>query len=102
MTPLDAHLGARIRAKRTARRVSQAALATAVHLSHQQLQKYETGANRVSAATLYRIAQALETPVEWFYAGLPDGPPAPTLQIEVRAFLDYGGDRMAMQAELVQ
>ncbi|MGH6957622.1 MAG: helix-turn-helix domain-containing protein, partial [Caulobacteraceae bacterium] len=47
----------------------------------QQIQKYECGANRVSAARLWRIARALEVPVGYFFEGLPDDPggrPDPT------------------------
>ena len=60
---IDVQIGARIRDRRRALRLSQTALANAVSLTFQQIQKYERGANRVSASTLVRIADFLETSV---------------------------------------
>jgi len=60
---LDRHIGARIRGCRSAQGVSQEKLAEALGLTFQQVQKYERGANRVSAATLFRIAKELRVPV---------------------------------------
>ena len=68
---LDRHLGAAIRRFRKDRRLSQHALAARLCLSGQQLQKYESGANRVSASALYRIARELDQPVTAFF---PAGP----------------------------
>jgi len=59
--PADVAIGARIRARREARRVTQAQLASAVGVTFQQIQKYERGVNRVAAARLMLIAQALKT-----------------------------------------
>lgn len=67
----DLHLGRRLRAWRMERRVSLQALAASLGCSYQQVQKYERGANRISAATLARIAVVLKTPVAEFYRGLP-------------------------------
>jgi transcriptional regulator with XRE-family HTH domain len=52
--------------------VSQEKLAEALGLTFQQVQKYERGANRVSASKLYEIAAALQTPVAYFFEGLAD------------------------------
>jgi transcriptional regulator with XRE-family HTH domain len=52
--------------------VSQERLAEQLHLTFQQVQKYERGANRVSASKLYEIARALEAPVSYFFDGLAD------------------------------
>ncbi|MDP3749288.1 MAG: helix-turn-helix transcriptional regulator [Phenylobacterium sp.] len=68
---LDLHLGLRVRARRKEAGLSLEALATDLGIAYQQVQKYETGANRISASTLYEIARALRTPVTYFYAGLP-------------------------------
>lgn len=51
--------------------VSQHQLARAIGVSFQQLQKYESGRNRVSASMLYEIGRALEVPVSRFFQGLP-------------------------------
>lgn len=55
----DVAVGARVRACRKERRVSQAALAEAVGITFQQIQKYENGANRISCSKLYEMAQFL-------------------------------------------
>jgi transcriptional regulator with XRE-family HTH domain len=52
--------------------VSQEKLAEALGLTFQQVQKYERGANRVSASKLYEIAAHLKTPVSYFFEGLAD------------------------------
>src|SRR4051794_33029870 len=61
--PIDVAVGARIRLLRKLRGLSQQALAEAAGVTFQQIQKYERGANRVSASMLSRIAGALDTPV---------------------------------------
>jgi transcriptional regulator with XRE-family HTH domain len=70
--PVDLHVGARIRLRRRLHGVSQEKLAEALGLTFQQVQKYERGANRVSASKLYEIAAALSTPVSFFFEGLAD------------------------------
>jgi transcriptional regulator with XRE-family HTH domain len=74
--PVDLHVGARVRMRRRLAGVSQEKLAEALGLTFQQVQKYERGANRVSASKLYEIAAALQTPVGFFFEGLAD-PTAP-------------------------
>lgn len=61
--PVDIAVGARIRLTRKARAMSQQALAEGVGLTFQQIQKYERGANRVSASKLAEIAALLQVPV---------------------------------------
>jgi transcriptional regulator with XRE-family HTH domain len=51
--------------------LSQTVLANAVGLTFQQLQKYERGHNRISASKLYGLALRLQSPVSWFFEGLP-------------------------------
>src|SRR5580658_2657112 len=68
--PVDLHVGARIRMRRRMNGVSLERLADALGLTFQQVQKYERGANRVSASKLYEIAAALKTPVAYFFDGL--------------------------------
>jgi len=69
---VDLHVGARLRLRRRAQGLSQTALAQAVGLTFQQLQKYERGTNRISASKLYAMAALMRTPVDWFFEGLPD------------------------------
>jgi transcriptional regulator with XRE-family HTH domain len=70
--PVDLHVGARVRMRRRLRGVSQEKLADSLGLTFQQVQKYERGANRISASKLYEIAAALQTPVAYFFEGLAD------------------------------
>jgi len=69
--PVDLHVGRRLRGRRKLLKVSLETLAEAIGVAYQQLQKYELGRNRISASTLYRIAAALQTPIDYFYEGLP-------------------------------
>lgn len=68
--PVDLHVGARIRMRRKLLGVSQERLAEQLGLTFQQVQKYERGANRVSASKLYEIARALQVSVAYFFEGL--------------------------------
>lgn len=68
--PRDPRIGMRIRTLRLERGLSQAELGTMLGVSFQQIQKYEKGVNRVSAGRLQRVAEALNVPVTFFYAGL--------------------------------
>jgi transcriptional regulator with XRE-family HTH domain len=61
--PIDVEVGARIRVRRKYLSLSQSALAEALGLTFQQVQKYERGANRVSASMLVKIATRLDTTV---------------------------------------
>ena len=70
--PIDLHVGARIRMRRKIMGVSQERLAEDLGLTFQQVQKYERGANRVSASKLYEIACSLQSAVSYFFEGLAD------------------------------
>lgn len=74
LTPaaIDAHVGARLRLLRRAAGLSQEALAEPLGLTFQQVQKYERGANRVSASKLWEIAAILGVEVSAFFDGLRD------------------------------
>ena len=67
---VDIHVGARIRMRRKSMGLSQTQLADSVGITFQQLQKYERGANRVSASKLYGMAVTLQTSVAWFFEGM--------------------------------
>ncbi|RYG13303.1 MAG: helix-turn-helix domain-containing protein [Caulobacteraceae bacterium] len=79
--PLDVLVGARIMARRTALGLSQTALGEMVGVSCQQLQKYEGGKNRISAARLHRLALALGLPVEAFFPDRPKASDDPELVV---------------------
>ncbi|MBX3478612.1 MAG: helix-turn-helix transcriptional regulator [Brevundimonas sp.] len=71
-TDIDLHLGRRLRRRRRLLGLTQQQLAMQVGIRFQQIQKYECGANRISAARLWQLAEALETPVNYFYDGLAE------------------------------
>ncbi len=67
---VDVHVGKRIRQRRWLIGMTQQKLAELVGIKFQQIQKYETGANRVSASRLWDIADALDVKVAFFFEGL--------------------------------
>ncbi|MHA3915352.1 helix-turn-helix domain-containing protein [Halovulum sp. GXIMD14793] len=68
--PVDVHVGKRIRHRRWMLGMTQQQLGDAVGIKFQQIQKYETGMNRVSASRLWDIARALDTSISFFFEGL--------------------------------
>jgi transcriptional regulator with XRE-family HTH domain len=68
--PVDVYVGKRIRHRRWMIGTTQQQLAEKVGIKFQQIQKYETGMNRVSASRLWDIAAALSVPVAFFFEGL--------------------------------
>lgn len=69
--PIDIHVGQRLRLRRTLLGLSQETLGEAVGITFQQLQKYERGANRISASRLFNLSQVLGVPVTFFFDDLP-------------------------------
>lgn len=71
--PVDAHVGKRIRHRRWMVGMTQQQLADKVGIKFQQIQKYETGMNRVSASRLWDIADTLGVTISFFFEGLSEG-----------------------------
>ncbi len=71
---IDYHVGKRLRRRRRLLGLTQQQLADKVGVRFQQIQKYECGANRVSAARLFQLSESLNVPVGYFYEGLSDEP----------------------------
>jgi transcriptional regulator with XRE-family HTH domain len=94
-TAADTAIGARIRAQRLARKMTQMALADALGITFQQLQKYETGKNRVSAGRLQRLAEVFGVPVNALF-GSPSQ--RQTKRTENLAFLDSAGAMRLIRA----
>ncbi|MBW8859318.1 MAG: helix-turn-helix transcriptional regulator [Caulobacter sp.] len=69
---IDVYLGKRLRRRRRLLGLTQQQLAGVVGVRFQQIQKYECGANRISAARLWQLSEALEVPVGYFYDGLSE------------------------------
>ncbi len=69
--PVDVHVGARLRQRRTLLGMSQTMLGEAIGLTFQQVQKYESGANRISASRLFGLSRVLDVPIEYFFGDMP-------------------------------
>ena len=68
--PIDLHVGNRVRQRRRLLGMTQQKLADAVRIRFQQIQKYESGANRISSSRLCTLAKALDVPVSYFFEGV--------------------------------
>ena len=77
-TSVDAHIGQRMQLRRNMMGLSQKDLARICGVTFQQIQKYESAGNRISASRLFNVSTALETPVSFFFAGLPGNMPEET------------------------
>lgn len=112
---IDSHVARRLRAARISAGISQEAVGGALGVTFQQIQKYETGANRVGAGKLARLAKLFNRPIGWFFEGAPGAEgaaeqPQPDLLAAVlsqhhgrsllEAFLQI--DQLADRAALVQ
>ena len=69
--PVDVHVGARLRQRRTLLGMSQTTLGEAIGLSFQQVQKYERGANRIGSSRLFDLSRVLDVPIEHFFDDMP-------------------------------
>ena len=92
--PVDVHVGKRIRHRRWLVGMTQQQLAEKVGIKFQQIQKYETGANRVSASRLWDISDALEVPVSFFFEGIDAETPENSSASSVPS--DLMGDKEAL------
>ena len=70
--PVDIHVGQRVRQRRWMVGMTQQQLGEKVGIKFQQIQKYETGTNRISASRLWDISTALDVPVAFFFEGMSD------------------------------
>jgi len=68
--PIDVHVGKRVRHRRWMLGMTQQQLGDRVGIKFQQIQKYETGMNRISASRLWDIAQAMDASISFFFEGL--------------------------------
>ena len=71
-SPIDIHVGSRIRLRRTLLGMSQERLGEALGLTFQQVQKYERGVNRVGASRLFDLSRVLDVPISFFFDDLPE------------------------------
>ncbi|MEH6527786.1 MAG: helix-turn-helix transcriptional regulator [Sneathiella sp.] len=69
--PVDAHVGSRVRLRRTLLGLSQQKLGQNLGLTFQQIQKYERGTNRIGASRLYELSEILDVPLSFFFDEMP-------------------------------
>ena len=69
--PIDEHIGQRLQLRRIMLSMSQKDVAELCNVTFQQLQKYEYATNRISASRLFELSVALQTPISFFFTGLP-------------------------------
>ena len=76
--PVDIHVGARVRLRRTMISMSQEKLGEHLGITFQQIQKYEKGTNRIGASRLQKICEVMGVPVSFFFEGISEAAPGPT------------------------
>ena len=92
---IDLHLGRRLRRRRRLLGLTQQQLAAVVGVRFQQIQKYECGANRISAARLWQLSEALEIPIGYFYDGLSEAQSRPAREPGIADHEPRSGEVMA-------
>lgn len=97
--PVDRHVGRRVQEKRLRLGLSQTALAKAVGVSFQQVQKYEKGVNRISASKLFDIAGVLDEAIPYFFAGYSS---RPGLAEEAAPAFEHGPPATRQSLEIAQ
>ena len=95
--PVDVHVGKRIRHRRWLVGMTQQQLAEKVGIKFQQIQKYETGMNRVSASRLWDIAASLSVPVSFFFEGLNEDQQQEQVAVQADVPMDLLKDKEALE-----
>jgi transcriptional regulator with XRE-family HTH domain len=102
--PIDVHVGARLRLRRTLLGMSQESLGEAIGLTFQQVQKYEKGANRVSSSRLFDLAHILDVQLSYFFddmgAGVSEQTPSKLMGMKNLPGFDLEKDPMAKRETL--
>lgn len=109
-SPIDVHVGSRIRLRRTLLGMSQERLGEALGLTFQQVQKYERGVNRVGASRLFDLSRVLDVPISFFFDDMPETlsstTAGPTQPRRISAFAEtqeaFGGDETMSRRETLE
>ena len=91
-SPVDKHVGSRVRMRRMMLDMSQTTLGNALGITFQQVQKYEKGINRISASRLHQVCHTLQVPVSFFFEEMLDVPAA-AMQSSPDRFTDFMATR---------
>ena len=98
-SPVDVHVGARIRLRRTMMGMTQERLGDALGLTFQQVQKYERGANRVGASRLFDLSRILDVPISFFYDNMPEAIGGGGTQLQAGAIQGFAEHQDGFGAE---
>lgn len=101
-TPVDNYIAHRIQLRRNMLGMSQKDLGDLCGVSCQQIQKYEAATNRISAARLFQVGRAMETPVSFFFCGLPGNLPEETRANKSRRMSDQDDNDPMGKTETLQ
>ena len=99
---IDAHVGKRLRLRRTMMGLSQEALARAVGITFQQVQKYEKGTNAMNANRLYEFAKYMQVPIAYFFEGLEAGVAPAAGFAEDNATFQHAGSKNVSDRESLE
>lgn len=99
---VDCHIAQRLQLRRVMLGMSQTDLANRCGVSFQQIQKYETAHNRISASRLFDLSQALETSVAFFFSGLPGNFPPETKAVRSARVSEPKDDDPLAKTETLQ
>ena len=103
-SPIDVHVGMRIRLRRTLLGMSQERLGDALGLTFQQVQKYERGVNRVGASRLFDLSRVLDVPISFFFDDMPESLSGAAATRRSSGFSDaqdpFGDDTMSRRETL--
>jgi transcriptional regulator with XRE-family HTH domain len=106
-SPIDVHVGSRIRLRRTLLGMSQERLGESLGLTFQQVQKYERGVNRVGASRLFDLSRVLDVPISFFFDDMPEslaanfgGLPARRSGSQSEAHDPFGDDTLSRRETL--
>lgn len=97
--PVDKHVGVKVRARRLLKGLTQTELADKVGITFQQIQKYERGANRISASRLHQFSKILEAPISYFFDGIESGEMLTLDSVKKRSFSDNAQIAMEMDID---
>ena len=101
ISPIDVHVGARLRQRRTLLGMTQTNLGDTIGVSFQQMQKYERGVNRISASRLFALSRVFDVSIEYFFDDMPPevsaSSPATEKRGRAKKSPSYEPDPMAIQ-----
>lgn len=100
--PIDKHVGSRVRMARSLAGLTQSSVAHSLNLTFQQVQKYEKGTNRLSAAKIVRLAHLLGQRPEWFFDDVPKEVQMAGVRGKEKDFANFEPDMTGLKRETLE